>query len=139
MKISSFKDAEDYLESFIPKTSKWGEPNFAHARTKHFMSLMGDPQNKLKVIHIAGTSGKGSTAYVTASLLKGHGLRVGMGTSPHVHHILERIQINMMPISQEMFSKYLNEITPFIEEMKKTKYDQVTYFEIVIGLSYYIF
>ncbi|OGK13422.1 hypothetical protein A3A93_02015 [Candidatus Roizmanbacteria bacterium RIFCSPLOWO2_01_FULL_38_12] len=139
MKIKTYHDAEAYLESFIPKTSKWGEPSFAHARTKHFMQLLGDPQNKLQVIHIAGTSGKGSTAYITSTLLHSHGLTVGMGISPHVHDILERIQINMESISEDLFCKYLDEIIPFVEKMKASKYGQPTYFEIIIGLSYYLF
>ncbi|HRN70086.1 MAG TPA: folylpolyglutamate synthase/dihydrofolate synthase family protein [Candidatus Woesebacteria bacterium] len=139
MKLSSYNQAEQYLNQFIPKTNKWGEPSFAHNRTKFFMKLLGDPQNKLKVIHIAGTSGKGSTSYITSTLLASQGLKVGMGISPHIHHILERIQINTKPISEELFVKYLNEIQPFIEETKNSEHGQITYFEAIVGLSYYIF
>lgn len=139
MKITSFTQAETYLNQFVTKTNKWGEPSFAHKRTQYFMKLLGNPQNKLKVIHIAGTSGKGSTAYITSTLLSSQNVKVGMGISPHIHHILERIQINTKPISEELFVTYINEIIPFIEETKNSEYGQVTYFEIIVGLSYYIF
>jgi dihydrofolate synthase/folylpolyglutamate synthase len=139
MEIKTFYDAENYLMSFIPPTNKWGEPSMAYKRTKHFMKLLGDPQNKLIVIHIAGTSGKGSTAYMTSALLHSQGLRVGMGISPHIHHIRERIQINNSPLSKDLFCKYLEEMVPVIEEMKKSEYGAVTYFEIIVALSYYTF
>src|SRR3989338_6283171 len=139
MEIKSFYDAENYLMSFIPPTNNWGEPSMAHKRTKHFMKLLGDPQNYLKVIHIAGTSGKGSTAYITSALLHSQGFRVGIGISPHIHHIRERIQINNTALSKDLFCKYLEEITPFIEEMKKSEYGPVKYFEIIVALSYYTF
>lgn len=139
MEIKTFYDAENYLNSFIPEYGKWGELTFAHNRTKQFMKLLGDPQNKLKVIHIAGTSGKGSTAYITSALLHSQGYKVGMGISPHIHHIRERIQINNTALSKDLFCKYLEEIVPFIEEMKKSEYAGITYFEIIVGLSYYIF
>ncbi len=139
MKIQTFTQAEEYLNQFITKTNKWGEPSMAHERTKFFMKLLGDPQNELKVIHITGTSGKGSTSYLTTAMLVSQGFNVGMGISPHIHHILERIQINAKPISEEIFVKYLQEIQPFIEKTKDSEYGSVTFFEIIVGLSYYIF
>lgn len=139
MKLENFTQAEEYLNQFVPKTNKWGEPSMAHKRTKYFMELLGNPQDQLQVIHIAGTSGKGSTSYLTSSMLSSQGLKVGMGISPHIHHILERIQINTEAISEELFVKYLNEIQPFIEETKNSEHGQITYFEAIVGLSYYIF
>jgi len=135
--FGDYYQVRDWLEGFIPQT--YTAKNLGLERIKYLLKLLDNPQDKFKSIHIAGTSGKGSTAYVTSSLLLSHGLKVGMGISPHVHDLLERIQINMSPISNEMFCKYLNEIVPFIEAMKTTKYGQITYFEIIIGLSYYIF
>ncbi len=139
MKFTSLQEAQEYLQQFVPKTEKWGEPSVAHARTKHFMKLIGDPQDKLKVIHVAGTSGKGSTSYITSSLLASQGLKVGMGISPHLHHILERIQINVKPIPDALFVKYINEILPQLEQMKPSEYGCITYFEAIVGLTYYIF
>lgn len=139
MQIENFKQAENYLNQFITKTNKWGEPSMAHKRTTYFMGLLGNPQDKLQVIHVAGTSGKGSTSYVTSTMLSSQNLKVGMGISPHIHHILERIQINTQAISEELFVKYLNEIQPFIEQTKNSEHGQITYFEAIVGLSYYIF
>lgn len=139
MNITTFQQAEEYLNQFITKTNKWGEPSMAHKRTQHFMQLLGDPQNKIPVVHVAGTSGKGSTTYLTSTLLASQGLKVGMGISPHIHHLLERIQINTKPVPEELFVKYLNEIQPIIEQTKDSEYGAVTYFEVIVGLSFYIF
>lgn len=139
MKLKTYQEVEAYLLQFVPKTSKWGEPSFAYKRSQHVVTLLGDPQNELKVIHVAGTSGKGSTSYMLSALLHSQGLKVGMGISPHIVNILERIQINGNPISEELFVFYMNEIMPRIEEMKASEFGPPTYFEIIVGLSYYIF
>jgi dihydrofolate synthase/folylpolyglutamate synthase len=139
MKISSFQEAIRYLDSFVPPTSSWGEPSFAHKRGIYLMELLGNPQNKLKVIHIAGTSGKGSTAYMTSAALSSQGYKVGLTVSPHILHLLERIQIANHMISEELFCAYLQEIVPSLEKMKQSEYGQPTFFEIMVALAYHIF
>lgn len=66
---------------------------------------MGDPHKGLKYVHIAGTNGKGSTAAMLSSILQLSGYKVGLYTSPHIHHFNERIQINSVPISNEKLSE----------------------------------
>jgi len=126
-------------------------------RAKYFMKLLGNPQNKLKVIHIAGTSGKGSTAHLMSHILRSQGFSVGLSISPHVLDIRERFQVfrstapavsrtrttkaghaNYLP-SKKLVLKYFNEILPAILKVENCKYGMPTFFEINVGLAYYMF
>ncbi len=108
-------------------------------RTKFLLKLLGDPQEKIRVIHIAGTSGKGSTAYLTSILLKNHGFKVGLQVSPHLLDLRERLQINNILIPKEDFCRILNEIIPSVEKAKETEWGKLTFFEILVCLTFYYF
>jgi len=73
------------------------------------MDYLGNPQNQLKVIHVAGTSGKTSTSYYAAALLAATGKKVGLTVSPHIAEINERVQINLLPMPEAEFCKELSE------------------------------
>ena len=70
------------------------------------MRLLGNPQNKIKVIHLAGTSGKGSTAHLTSQLLQSQGFKTGLFISPHLIDIRERLQINNKLLPEKLILKY---------------------------------
>lgn len=72
--------------------------------------LLGDPQRAYPVIHITGTNGKGSVAAMVSSLLSAHGLSVGAYTSPHLHHLNERITRNGEPIDDDDLAEVLTEV-----------------------------
>lgn len=137
--MKTYKQALEYLYSFIPKKQYLHTGENGILRTKYLLKLLNSPQEKLKVIHIAGTSGKGSTAYLTSHLLSVHGFKVGFQISPHLIDLRERFQINSKLIPRELFAKYLNEILPFIEKVKETKWGKLTFFEIGVCLAFYIF
>jgi dihydrofolate synthase / folylpolyglutamate synthase len=101
--------------------------------------LLDNPQEKIKVIHVAGTSGKGSTVYWISKLLHTHGFKVGSTISPHVMDVRERIQINNELISKKDFYTYLSEVLPVFEQVKKSKYGSPSYFELMIVLAFYFF
>ena len=105
-------------------------------RTIELLRLMGDPQKKLKFIHIAGTNGKGSTASMTASILQKAGYRVGLFTSPCIYKFNERIQVNGEHISDED----LAEVTSFVKPLAASMEDHPTEFELVscIGFEYFL-
>ena len=139
-KINNLQDVEKYLSKFVPKNI--GDNFFAETallRVKNFVKLLGSPQKKMKVVHIAGTSGKGSTATIISNVLQGLGFQVGLQVSPHLLDIRERCQVNNELLSEEKFIKYFLEIIPVIEKVAKTKFGKLTYFEIITGLSLYIF
>lgn len=138
MKISSFEEAKNFIYEHInsdPSLRFTG--NFGLRRQAYLLKLLNNPQNKLKIIHIAGTSGKGSTAYYISNLLEKSGIKVSLTLSPHLKDIRERIQINNSLISKDDFVKYLNLIIPAIDQMKKSEFKTPSYFEILIALFFY--
>jgi len=138
--IKTFKQAEAFLALHIPKTSTQTFPGeLGLNRAKYFLHLLGNPQEKLKIIHVAGTSGKGSTCYLISSLLISQGFKVGLHQSPHLTDVTERFQINNQIISKKEFVFYLNKIIPVINLVGKTFYGQLSYFEILVGMAFLIF
>ncbi len=140
MKIQNFDEALNYLFNAIPQGSQQQFPGeLGLKRAKQLLMLLDSPQEKMKVIHIAGTSGKGSTAYLTSALLVGMGKKVGLHLSPHILDIRERAQINNELVSKKVFVQYLNEIIPAVEKLTQTSFGKPTYFEILVALAFYIF
>src|SRR3989339_1056488 len=141
MIICTFKQAEKFLASHIPKSSQETFPGeLGLKRAKYFLKLLGNPQEKLKIIHVAGTSGKGSTCYLISSLLASQGFKVGLHQSPHLTDVTERFQIKTSTslssgnqnISKKEFVSYLNKIIPVINLVGKTFHGPLTYFEILV-------
>lgn len=138
--IKTFEQSLQYIFSHIPKTEMRKFPGEQGlARIKELLSSLGNPQDQYKVVHVAGTSGKGSTSTIISHGLVSQGFKVGLQMSPHLLDIRERIQINNSLISEEKFVTYLNEIIPAIEKISNGEHGQVTYFEILVTLAYYAF
>ncbi len=138
--FSSIQQIENYLQKLIPDSSQLRFPGQEGIiRTKEFLRLLGSPQNKLKIIHVAGTSGKGSTSFMISNLLVAHGFTVGLSLSPHLLDIRERFEINNQLISPQKFITYFGEIAPSIEKMLTSRYGKITYFEALVGMTYYTF
>lgn len=97
---------------------------------------LGNPQNNIKTIHLAGSNGKGSTLNAIHSILKEHNLKVGVFTSPHIHHVNERIIVNGQPIDEDTLLKHFNTIIE-ISEKKYNKYP--TFFGMMVIISYLYF
>lgn len=134
MKFQTFDQSLDFLYNSIPTSNKGKFPGQTGLdRAKKLLIALGNPQEKIKVIHIAGTSGKGSTAYIISHILTNLGFKTGLSLSPHLIDIRERCQINNELISKNKFVEYLNKIRPVVEEYKPT------YFEILIALAFYVF
>jgi len=136
MKIENMHQAWQFLYQYVPKDFSQKFPgDFGWRRARYFLELLGNPQNKLKIIHIAGTSGKGSTAYLTSVLLKSQGFKVGLHTSPHLIDVRERCQIGNQMISKKDFCRVLTAMIPLIKKMEKSEFKGVSYFEILVGLA----
>jgi len=126
--LRTFEEAEAYCNSFIsPKKTK---KTRTLRRIQRLMDLLGNPQRHLHVIHVTGSYGKSSTAYMIASLLEQKGLTVGLHIKPHLAHITERMCINRIPISKNTFVSYINKIRPIVAIMG----EQPTYFELLVAL-----
>lgn len=99
------------------------------------MDKLGNPQDSLSVIHIAGTNGKGSTAAFISSILGECGLKVGLFTSPHLVKINERIRIDGKDISDETFLSVYNKVETAISENIKDGGTALSFFEILFVMS----
>ena len=100
-------------------------------RMRHLAKLLGDPQLDYPVVHITGTNGKGSTAYLVSRLLASVGLRVGTNLSPHVSSLSERVQINCEPLALERIADLLDDVR-LIEE---TAGIRPSWFEIMTAVA----
>lgn len=101
------------------------------SRTRELLKRLGDPQRKLKFIHIAGTNGKGSTAAMLDSVLRAAGYRSGLYTSPFITCFNERMQVNGEMISDEELAEITEQVRPHAEAMD----DHPTEFELVTAIA----
>lgn len=104
-------------------------------RVRELLSLLGDPQKKLRFIHVAGTNGKGSTCAMLASVLQAAGYCTGLYISPFVNRFNERIQINNVPVSDDM----LAEVTALVRDKAETMAEHPTEFELVTAIGFCCF
>jgi len=130
--------ALDYLYSFIDhsltRNFRNSPDNFDLNRMRKMMTILGNPQTKYKVIHVAGTKGKGSTSAFIANVLQEAGYNVGFYTSPHLNDYCERIQVNQMKMSHPNFVDLIDEIRPFIELV-----EGITTFELTTAIAFLYF
>lgn len=103
------------------------------------MESMSNPQDELKVIHVAGTNGKGSICSMVSSVLMTAGYKVGVYTSPHLEKYNERITIDGKQISDEDFAKYLTDVKEHCEMIVKNGVGQPTIFEVVTAAAFKYF
>ncbi len=94
-----------------------------------FLARVGQPEQRLRIVHVAGTNGKGSVSASLLAVLKRAGLRVGLYTSPHLSSIRERFRIGERYISEEEFARIATAIAKTLGE------EQITYFEFSTALA----
>ncbi|HEY3311106.1 MAG TPA: folylpolyglutamate synthase/dihydrofolate synthase family protein [Anaerolineales bacterium] len=130
--------ALDYLYSFVDyslkHSSELAKADFNLERMRQLMTALGNPQDKIPCIHVAGTKGKGSSAALCASALQASGLKVGLYTSPHLQDYTERIQINAQPASHA-------DLVGLVEHVKSAvaNIPLLTTFEITTALAFVYF
>lgn len=107
--------------------------------TKHLLALLGNPQNRFKVIHVAGTNGKGSVCAYLDSMLRAGGYHVGLFTSPHLVKINERFKIDGQMISDEEFVAAFEKVQEIIHQAKEQGLDHPSYFETLFLMGMVIF
>lgn len=104
-------------------------------RISKLLKMMGNPQDKLKFVHVAGTNGKGSTCTFVSSILKNSGYNVGLFTSPFVTEFRERIQMNGKMIPKEDLVRILDYIEPMAESMSEDG-EEITEFELITAIAF---
>ena len=105
------------------------------SRTRELLSKMGDPQNKLRFVHVAGTNGKGSTCAMLSAILRKAGYRTGLYTSPYINRFHERMQVNGEPITDDELCHITEFVRPFADSMD----DVPTEFELVTCIGFEFF
>ncbi|MHC1750240.1 MAG: folylpolyglutamate synthase/dihydrofolate synthase family protein [Cellulosilyticaceae bacterium] len=125
-----YEEALKYIHSFGRFVNT---PGLGRMRT--LMSLLKNPQDKLKIIHVAGTNGKGSTVAMTSNILREAGYKVGMYTSPYIFDFRERIQIDFKLIPEVDLAQLVMEVKPTIEKME-AKGEKFAEFEIITALAF---
>lgn len=122
----------NYVEAmkYIQNTAKFGM-NFGLQRTEKILELLGNPHEKLKLIHIAGTNGKGSTTAMLSQVLIEGGYKTGMFTSPYLEEFEERIQINNENIPKGRLCEIISKVKVAIDEVIALGFEHPTEFEII--------
>lgn len=110
--------------------------NYGLERTERLLELLGNPHKKIKLIHIAGTNGKGSTSAILGRILIEHGYKVGYFNSPHLEDIEETIRINEENIKEEDFISLINEIKPYVEKVVEEGFNHPTEFEVLTCIMF---
>ena len=120
----------DEVMVYISNAMEFGI-NLGLGRTKKILDLLGNPQDKIKCVHIAGTNGKGSTAAMITKILTQSGYKVGMYTSPFIEKFEERIQVNGENINKDDLSDVITEVSYVVDKLVKLGQGHPTEFEIV--------
>lgn len=131
---SSFQKAME----IINKTGKYGTHS-GRENALHLLSLLDHPEKSLKIIHVAGTNGKGSVCSFLADMLTACGFRTGLFTSPHLVDARERIQIDREWISEKEFSNCFARVQAAIDLLTEQGYTGITYFDyfFAVAMCYY--
>lgn len=132
--ITTFQQANEALRRYLPPVTP-AVGAYTLERMRKLMNILDNPQNTYKVVHIAGTSGKTSTAYYTAAFLKQAGRKTGLAVSPHVDQLNERVQIGLRPLTEK---KFCSELSMFLRMVEKSKL-MPTYFEVLTAFAFWEF
>ncbi len=120
---------------------RWVQPRVE--RTRRVLELLDDPQRTYRVVHVTGTNGKTSTSRIIESLIRAHGLRTGLFTSPHLERFTERIMIDGEPVSDAAVADAWDEISPFVDfvdaELAEAEDAPLTFFELLTVLAFVAF
>jgi dihydrofolate synthase/folylpolyglutamate synthase len=133
--IRNLQQANEVLATYVPVATQLSVKHIKLDRILPLMELLGNPQNELRIVHIAGTSGKTSTAYFMAALLRAGGNKIGLTVSPHIDSVTERIQLDGQPISEATFCDELGQFLDIIEPAER----RPSYFELLYAFAMWLF
>ncbi|MDG5777991.1 dihydropteroate synthase [Haloarculaceae archaeon H-GB2-1] len=109
-------------------------PELGTERTRALLEELGNPQDQLRVVQIAGTNGKGSTARMVERVLREAGLDVGLFTSPHMEEFRESVRINGRKVTKAAVAEYVADVSEYVTD-EGADGDSPTYFELLVGLA----
>lgn len=133
--MTAYTETLDWLFSQLASFQRIGKDAYKEdlSNIRAICSVLDNPQDKFKSIHIAGTNGKGSSSHLLASILQEQGYNVGLFTSPHLKDFRERIRYNGIPVSEEY-------VVDFVQKNKKAFVDiALSFFEMTTALAFQYF
>ena len=139
-----YKEAINYLSNYTNYEREMRYPYDGWAmnltRVRALLTEVGDPDKKLRVVHVAGTKGKGSTAAMIEAIGRAAGMKTGLFTSPHLLDFRERIRLSGKWVPEEAVAKWVEKLAPAAEAVHERKeLGTVTYFEILTALALAVF
>ncbi len=131
----NYKETLDWMFNKLPMYQTQGATAYRKdiVNTVLLARHLGNPEQRLKCIHVAGTNGKGSTSHLLASVLQEAGYKVGLYTSPHLKDYRERILVNGIPISESYVCDFINKNKSFFDA------NDLSFFEMTVGLAFEYF
>ena len=126
----TYGEATEYI-LYIPKFTKKNDAQ----HTKIFLKYLGNPQERLKVLHVAGTNGKGSVCAYLDGMLRSEGKRTGLFISPHLVKLNERISVNGEAISDQDFRAVFEKTLETVKRMEEQGLAHPTFFEFLLGMA----
>lgn len=130
-----------YAALLTRQGERWVQPRVE--RTRRVLELLADPQHTYRVVHVTGTNGKTSTSRIIETIVRAHGLRTGLFTSPHLERFTERIMIDGEPIADAAIADAWDEISPFVDlvdaELAAAGEAPLTFFELLTVLAFVAF
>ncbi len=133
--IKNYSQALEYMYAQLPMFQRQGPSAYKKdlTNTIALCKKVGNPHDRIKTIHIAGTNGKGTTTHIIAAGLQAQGYKVGVYTSPHYKDFRERIKINGKYISSKFILNFINTYKQNLEEIKPS------FFEMTVALAFLYF
>lgn len=130
-----------YAALLTRQGERWVQPRVE--RTRRVLELLDDPQRTYRVVHVTGTNGKTSTARMIESIVRAHGLRTGLFTSPHLERFTERIMVDGEPIDDGLIADAWDEVAPIVAlvdaELAADGDAALTFFELLTVLAFVAF
>lgn len=124
----TYTQAIEYLYNSRPPFHQVGAAAYKPGlgNTLRLMAHVGNPHERLRTVHVAGTNGKGSTSHLIAAVLQASGLKVGLFTSPHLVDLRERIRINGQPIAEEKVVDFVKRNREFMDKLQPSFFETMT-------------
>ena len=131
-----YQEAVAYLYNSRPPFHQVGAAAYKPGleNTLRLMAHVGNPQERLRAIHVAGTNGKGSTCHLIAAALQASGLKTGLFTSPHLVSLTERIRINGKPIEEQEVAEFITKHQAFLDEVQPSFFETMT----MLAFDYFV-
>lgn len=131
----TYAETIEYLYARLPLFSRIGaaalKPSLQN--TIALCTALGNPEQKIKTIHVAGTNGKGSVSHMLAAVLQTAGYKTGLYTSPHLYDFRERIRINGQRIPEDDVINFTQSVQPLIEQLEPS------FFELTVAMAFQFF